>query len=531
MRRRVEGRMLLIPGLTALLACALVVAGVATSSSVPAAPLAGDHATVQIAVTAPAGTSTRVEAVALGATKSGLRADPGVLSVAAAKAAGRETAIRVTLASDDAHSAAGVIRRIQAGVDPGPLQLSYTAAALTLDRAQSSVRGQLAKLELLVAPLVLLCIFALLGSSGGWTALIAATMGAGGALLVIRLSGGYLFAIAPAVAIAIAQATELAGLHVALTREESPAGAAAVPERVLRRWLPAAGAATAIRGIGPFALLATSFDGAWSIGVASLVAAALAFATVLVVAPSVAALTRRGRSPGEDESRLTQAAHAVPGALARSRLRLGGVVGAAVLVGLVLVLPVRDAAASPLAAAGQAAGSVVDGLGVAAVLFGLGVAAGLALGRRPAARLRLAPTAVLALLPAAATAGVLVFAVQDGNLPVLAGARPALAGGSLAACLAAVAAIAGGRCVLAAITARDAGGPEVGSRGAADLAAALTVRGALASTAALVGCFGVLCAADLGAAREVGLGIAAGALLDLVLARGPFLGILARWGH
>jgi predicted exporter len=71
----------------------------------------------------------------------------------------------------------------------------------------------------------------------------------------------------------------------------------------------------------------------------------------------------------------------------------------------------------------------------------------------------------------------------------------------------------------------------VGSRGAADLAAALTVRGALASTAALVGCFGVLCAADLGAAREVGLGIASGALLDLVLARGPFLGILARWGH
>ena len=529
MLRRVDGRMLLIPGLATLLACGLVVAGVAASGSVPAAPLAGDHATVEIAVTAPAGISRRVEAVALGATESGLRADPGVLSVAAAKPAGREAAIRVLLATNDAHSAAETIRRIQAGVDPGPLMLSYTAAALTLDHAQSSVRGQLAKLELLVAPLVLLCLFALLGSSGGWTALIAAAMGAGGALVAIRLSGGYLFAIAPAAAISIAQATELAGLHVALTREESPTGAA-VPERVLRRWLPAAAASSAIRGIGPFALLATSFDGAWSIGVASLVAATLAFVTVLVVAPSIAALTRRRPQP-ENESRLTQAAHAIPGALARSGRRLVAGVAAAVLIGLVLAAPVREAAASPLAAAGQAAGSVIDGVGVAAVLFGLGVAAGLALGRRPAVRLRLAPTAVLALLPAAAAGGVLVFAVQEGRLAGLAGSRPALAGGSLAACLVAVAAIAGGRCVLTAITARDAGGPGVGARGAAERAAALTARGALASTAALVGCFGVLCAADLGAAREVGLGIAAGALLDALLVRVPFLGLLARWGQ
>jgi hypothetical protein len=47
----------------------------------------------------------------------------------------------------------------------------------------------------------------------------------------------------------------------------------------------------------------------------------------------------------------------------------------------------------------------------------------------------------------------------------------------------------------------------------------------------VVGCFGVLCAADLGAAREVGLGIAAGTLVDLVLVRVPFLGLLARWGE
>ena len=481
-------------------------------------------------MTAPPGTSIRVEAVALGAIKSGLRTDPGVASVTAATPPGRETAIRVTLTTGDAHAAAEVIHGIQAGVDPGPLQLSYAAAALTLDRAQSSVRGQLAKLELLVAPLVLLCVFALLGSSGGWTALIAAAMGFGGALLATRLAGGYLFAVAPACAIAIAQAMELAGLHVALTREESPAGTAAVPERVLRRWLPAAAASTAIRGIGPFALLATSFDGAWSIGVAALVASALASATVLVTAPSIAALT--GRSPRSvDESRLTQAAHAIPGALARSGGRLGGAVGAAVLVSLALVAPVRDAAVSPLAAAGEAAGSVLDGIGVAAVLFGLGVAAGLAIGRELPARLRLAPAAALALLPAAAAAGILVFAVQDGHLSGLAGARPALAGGSLAACLAAVAAIAGGRCIITAITARDAGGPEVGARGAADLAAALTARGMLASTAAVLGCFGVLCAADLGAAGEVGLGIAAGALVDLLLVRVPFLGVLARWGE
>ncbi len=532
MRRGIDGRRLLIPGVSAVLALALLVGGVLASKSVAPAPLAGTHATVSVVATAPAGTSPRVAAVAVGAIVSSLRTDSGVTDAASQKPRGPNTTIAVTLRTDDAHEAAQVVGRIQGSVDPGPLRLDYRAAALTLDSAQSSLRGQLVKLELLVAPVLLLALFALLGAAGGWTALIAAAMGIGGALLAVSATGGYLLAVAPACAIAIAQAVELSGLHGSLTRDESPEPqASSVPERVLDRWLPAAGASALVRGLGPLALLATSLHGAWSVAVGAAVAAVLASVTVLVVAPSLTGLLSPRPGPERRRSGPGRVAYAVTGALARSWRWFAAVAGVALLVAVVVVLPVRDAMTTPLAAAGEAGGSVLDDVGVAAVLFGLGVGALLAAGRTPWARLRLAASGAVALLPPTAAAGVLVFAVQQGHLGGLAGPRTALVGGSLTACLAAVAAVAGGRCVLVARASREA--REAGAPAAerAMRAAALTTPGILASSVMLLGCFGALCAADLSAAREAGLGIAAGVLADLLLVRLPFLGVLARWGQ
>jgi hypothetical protein len=531
MRRGIDGRMLLIPGVSALVAIGLMAAGTLASRSVAPAPLEGTHASVNVVATAPPGISSRVAAVAVGATVSALRTDPDVIAAAAGKPSGRTTTIAVLLRTDDAHEAAGAIRRIQGSVDPGPLHLTYDAAALTLDRAQSSVRGQIAKLELLIAPVVVFALVALLGSAGGLTALIAAAIGFGAALLAISLTGGFLLAVAPAAAVAIAQATELSGLHVTITRGAGADTRAAVPESVLYRWLPAAAASAAVRGLGPLALLATSFDGAGSIAVASAVAALLASVTVLVVSPSMTALLPPRPAAERRRSRPARAAFAITRALARSGRLFAGVAAAAVLAGIVLAVPARDAATTPLAAAGAAGGGVLDGIGVAALLFGLGVASVLAIGHRLATRLRLVPAAALALLPPAAAVGILTFCVQQGNLGGLAGERPALVGGAVAVCLVAVGALAGGRCALVARTALEAGEPGIPTAVRAQRAAALATPGVLASTAMLVGCFGVLCAADLGAAREVGLGVAAGATGDLVLVRMPFLGVLARWGQ
>lgn len=534
MNGRPEVHRLLIPGIVAAVALVLLLVGIAGTGSVSPAPLPGSKATLEVVAQAPSGTAPRVSSVAVSTIVSALHADPGVASAAPRRAKGTTTTIDVALRTGDAHEAETVIHGIQASVDPGPLRLEYSSPALTLDAVRTSIQGQLGKLELLVAPLSVLVLLALAGLGGGLTAVLAAAISIGGALLAIRLTGGYLFAVAPAAAIGLAQAVELSALHTALLREErfpqAPPGA--VPVRVLHRWLPGAAAATAVRGLGPLALLATSFEGAGSIAVACLVASVLAFATVLLAGPSLVALAAGSSTVERPETRLGRALRAAPRALAASRWRLAGVFVPAVGLALLVAAPARQAATSPLLGPAEVGGQgVLDGIGTAAVLVGLGVAAALALGRSLTARLRMCPAAAFSLLPAAGAVGVLVFAVQDGHLSGLAGTRSALYGGSLAVCLVAVASIAAGRSALAAATARSAVTGGIGPVGAAEVATGLTIPGAVASSVVVIACFGVLGAADQDVAREVGVGIAAGTLLDLALLRLPFLAFLARWGQ
>jgi hypothetical protein len=65
---------------------------------------------------------------------------------------------------------------------------------------------------------------------------------------------------------------------------------------------------------------------------------------------------------------------------------------------------------------------------------------------------------------------------------------------------------------------------------AAETAAAFTIPAAICSTLITAAAAGVLAGSDLYLARELGLAVAAGLLIDLILLRVPFVAALARWG-
>jgi RND superfamily putative drug exporter len=150
--------------------------------------------------------------------------------------------------------------------------------------------------------------------------------------------------------------------------------------------------------------------------------------------------------------------------------------------------------------------------------------------------LRVLPVAIVTLLPAAAACGLCVFLFQDGHL---AGAinqerQGALETGALASLLAALAAVSAARAVAAieAVRARRslAHGLTMEHGAAAEVAAFLLVPGALAATLIAAAAAGVLAGSDLYSAREFGLAVAAGLLLDLLLLRLPLVAALVRWG-
>lgn len=531
MSREPAARPLLVRGICAAVALALVALAIGTPGSVSPAPLPETGpAQVQVVAEAPPEVSPRVAAVAVGAIVSGLRSDPDVAAARPEPPSGTSTTIDVQLKTSDARTAEQEIGRLREQIDPGPLQLSFRSDALTLTEARHSIQGDLGRLELLIAPLALLVLLGMAGLRAGAAAPAAAVIAVAGALTAIRLTGGELFAIAPAAAIGIAQAVELTGLYAALHREESVFGPpSTAASRALAAWWQAAAAATALRALAPLALLATGFDAAGSIAVACAAAAVLPFGVLVVAGPSIGAGRAPSGAASPGESRAGRALRATPRTLSRRLAVPLVVIGVAVTSAHVIASPAHDAAATPLVGPGES--GVLHELGVAAVLLTMGLGAALALGRRPLARLRLALLAPFSLLATGAALGVLVFVTQQGHLAsTLTGSREALVGGSVATVLVAVSAISAGRSVLAATLARVEAAQGIGAVGAAELTAGLTVPATAASTLIVAACFGALAGADLGAAREVGVGVAAGVIVDLALLRLPFLAALARWG-
>ncbi len=517
---------LLTAGIAVALVAVLCLIGGTVPGDVAPGPLPKGPAKLRIDASAPAETPPRVARVAVGAVRFGLRSNADVADAEAGKEHRGVTPIEVTLRTRDAREAEEAIGRIRAAVDPGPLKLSYSAPALELASARESVQGDLGRLELLVAPLALIAVVWLMGLRGASLAILAGAASVASALIALRVVNGYLFAVAPAAAVGIAQAVELSALFVGLYRDEAhftPFGAA---RRALGSWLRPAALTTAVRALVPLALLETSFHGAGAIATATAAASVVAFGAVAVFGGTMLSLLGGEPAGSPQEGSVGGRVRATPRALARDRRKLGAAIVVAIAATALLAVPATHLRLGAFFAG--VSGDVTHGLGLAAVLVALGLAAVLALGHDTVTRLRLAPASVHALAASAAATGLVVWASQDGHIAGLAG--PGFVyGGALAGLLVAVTAIAAGRAALAAVVSRLEG-RGLGRIGAAEVAAGLTVPSAAASTVVVAAVFGALAGVGQEAAQQVGFAIAAGVVVDLVLWRVPFLGWLARWG-
>ncbi len=280
-------------------------------------------------------------------------------------------------------------------------------------------------------------------------------------------------------------------------------------------------------------LFATGLDQAPSMVLGCALAAAFALGSALIAVPGLLVLigARASEADGDvpGEPRLSGPSRRVGGFLARDRWRAGAALGLATLLMLAAAAPALHGTSRPFAAADLPPGSpsVFGDLPLAA-----GVSAA-ALALVAAFRSgRIVPVAVVSLLPAAAASGLCVLVFQDGHLAGTIGLHRhgALETGAVTSVLAAVCAVSGGRAVTAIRASRGERSLGLGPVASAEGVAAFTVPAAIVATSIAAAATGALAGSDLYAAREFGLAVAAGLLIDLALLRAPLIAGLARWG-
>jgi uncharacterized membrane protein YdfJ with MMPL/SSD domain len=516
--------------------------------------------------------------IALQVITSQVRSDAQVASFRRGpiSANGRSTAVFVSLRSGDATERQQAVKRIQAAIDPGPLRVVYGGEVATELDARHDLAGDLWRLELLAVPLVALILVAAVGVRLAAIPALCAATAVAGALAGLRVVGGFahlsLLGIAPAAVLGLVLGIEVPIMLLARFRDEA---SMVPPAEAIRRTLQAgalAAPAVVLTTIAATAgLLVTPLGQAPSVVLACALAAALAFASALMSLPAALALGWTGASGGKPglvsgEARLAQAPRALAGLLAHSPARTALAGALAIVAMLAAASPLLHATSRPFSAAdlpaasqaskaaalvagtrrdggeeGSSRGSrghsaspsardqslfgklILGGLvSAAALLLVLGVGLG-----SP----RLVPVAIVTLLPAAAACGLCVLLFQDGNLAGLIDQhrQGALETGAVASLLAALASVSAARTVAAINAVRDERWLGLGPDRAAETASGFTVPAALASTLIVATMTVVLTGSDLYPAREFGLAVAVGLILDLALLRVPLVAALARW--
>jgi hypothetical protein len=506
----------------------------------------------------------QVQAVALETIAANVAADPAVASLAATDRRGARAWLEVEVGGDEADERAA-LERLREDIDPGPMRVHVGGETAELQEAARSAGADLWRLELLVVPLVVAVLVGLLGWRFVLAPILSALVAATGTLASLGLLGviadPLLPAAVPALVVAVVLGIELSALlSMRLEDGVDPASAPEGLDRALAEEAAPLGLAAAAAVLAGSGLLATSLDLAGWIALAVGLAGVWAWAGAMLATTSAFALTRR-RQDGPEGARerwpvppIAASARTLARGFWRTAAATLLVVGALAALsfwssglgslGHTLPLeavdldrasePARAAAiAGPLSLAGHEADLAVDtqlvgDMPLVAALAGglLAAAFGLRFGARAV------PFAVAALLPAGAAAGILFVVFEDGTLAAELGQEPQ---GSvnvlaLAFAVASLAAIAAARTASALETVRAERELDPGPPGIAERAAGLTLPGALTATVVVGALAGVLAGADLYPARELGLAVAAGLLLDLVLLRPVVLAAAARWG-
>jgi uncharacterized membrane protein YdfJ with MMPL/SSD domain len=533
-------------------------------SDAPAAPASHGstgNADIVIVTRGPEPASSRVYRVALGVISSQVRTDQAVVGVERGRTGkdGRTTSLGVTLRPLDEPERQDALRRLEDSIDPGPLDVTFGGEVATLDDARSDLSGDFWKLELLALPLVLLVLVASLGLRLAVAPVVCAGTAIAGSLALLRVASLFadpsLLAEAPAAVIGLALGVELSILVVARYRDEA---AFASRDEAIRRTISRGIRPLALAGLAaavvPLGLLATPLDQAPSIAFACAAAAALAVSSALICTPALIALVRAERRSGsaaiEGEPRAARAVRTAIGRIASRRWRtvLCSLLALAAL--LALARPALHGATNPFSATDLPAGTParVAGADLAKAspaaagaeqsLFGdLPLAAGISIAALALVLLaafrspRALPLAVVALLPAAAAGGLCVFVFQHGHLSsaISQERQGAIETGALACLAAALAAICAARCITALSAVRAEASVARAPAGAAEAATALTLPATLAATLIAGAAAGVLAGSDLYSAREFGLAVAAGLVIDLIVVRPPVLAALSRW--
>lgn len=331
-----------------------------------------------------------------------LEADPTIASVRAIE---RQRQVVLVAGFDDVSDAdrqAAAIR-LARDVDPGPLSVAFEGEVQRLLEARRELADELLRAEALVLPLALL----LAAMAIGWRAaapVLCAGIAIAGSLALLRLAGLVadlsLLGFAPAAAVGL-----VLGVELPLAASGSSHGRG---EGLARRTLTVA----AVASLPALAGLATPLDQAASLALGCALAAFLAAAATLLVAPAVDQLTSA-----------SQILIRRPWPIPRRGAAVGLAVGVLALAALVVPAVRYGSSASyvaldsPALSAAESSPERLPGdslfaeLPLAAALAGAVLALALAaLARRPWALL-LGP---ITLLPAAASIGICALFAEHG---------------------------------------------------------------------------------------------------------------------
>jgi hypothetical protein len=496
--------------------------------------------------------------VTLRVISSQVEADPAVSGMHPGPVSpdGRSTSLIVGLEKADEFERQDAVERIQAAIDPGPLRITYGGEAAGLLDARHELAGDFWRLELLALPFVALVLALALGPRRALAPAIAAATAIAGALaglvglgLIADMS---LLGIAPAAVVGLVLGIEAPAALFARHRAELTAWPR---DEALRRAVGAAAnlaipvwAAASLAAVG---LVATTVDQAASMIVGCALAAALALSSALLTAPAAISLDAEAREEGEAPvaSWLVRRPADAAAAMAASRGRtvawgaLAAVVMVAAAASLIdafsLPFSAKDLPGdSPARVAAVTAGvndhaprtvSLFEDLALAAGISAVALALVLWIAFRDR---RCVPVALVSLLPAAAACGLCVLVFQEGHLAAAIGQtkQGALETGAAAALLTALVSISAARSAGALRAAQDGRALGLDPGRNARLAASLLLPAVIVASLIGAAAAGVLAGASLYAAREFGLAVAVGLMIDLVLLRPALIATLARWG-